>query len=153
MHSQKIHHTEEWIQTGKALQVNIVSPEKLMFSGQAKMLIATGEKGELGILPQHAPLLTTIKPGHIKLIKIDGDEEFYFISGGFLEVHSDVVTVLADTIIRAEDIDEKRALEAKALAEGILTTKLKPDHYTRIVADLTAALAQIRVFKRWRKLK
>jgi len=127
-----------------SMQVDIVSVEQSIFSGKVKMLVASGEEGDLGILPGHTQLLTAIKPGHIKLIELNGEERLYYISGGFLEVQPNAVTVLADTVIRAEDIDEQRAIEAKEKAEKILATK-KLDDYTAALIELTKALAQIRV--------
>lgn len=150
--SQLIEHNKSsWI-FSDTIQVDIASAEKAIFSGKMRMVVATGEEGEIGILPGHVPLLTMIKPGQIRLINLDGSEEPFYVSGGFLEVQPDKVTILADTVIRAEDIDEKRALEAKANAEEILASK-KLDHYTKALAELSQAMAQISVLKKWRKIK
>ena len=145
------HNKSSWV-FSDTIQVDITSAEKAIFSGKMRMVVATGEEGEIGILPGHIPLLTTIKPGQIRLINNTGVEETFYISGGFLEIQPDQVTILADTVIRAEDIDEKRALEAKEKAEEILARK-QLDHYTKALAELSQAMAQISVLKKWRKIK
>lgn len=142
---------QKWV-FSETIKIDIVSAEKEIFSGEVRMVVATGEEGEIGILPGHVPLLTMIKPGQIRLVNLNGTEEDYYVSGGFLEVQPDKVTILADTIIRAEDVDEKRALEAKAKAEEILARK-QLDHYTTALVELSKALAQISALKRWRKIK
>jgi F-type H+-transporting ATPase subunit epsilon len=147
----KVHSKQSWV-FSETIRVEIVSAEKAIFSGDVRMIVATGSEGEIGILPGHIPLLTMIKPGQIRLTHPDGTEENFYVSGGFLEVQPSVVTILADTVIRAEDIDEQRALEAKAKAEEILAHK-KFDHYTTALSELTKALAQISAIKRWRKIK
>ena len=96
------------------IQCDIVSAEAEIFSGEASMVVITGEEGELGIAPRHAPLLTRIKPGQVRVMLPDGGEEFYYVSGGMLEVQPHVVTVLADTAARATDLDEAAAVKAKA---------------------------------------
>jgi F-type H+-transporting ATPase subunit epsilon len=141
----------EWM-FASTIKVDIVSAEELIFSGSAKLLVAPGMMGPLGVLPGHAPLLTVIDPGEIRLIKLDGSEESYYVSGGFLEVQPDLVTILADTVVRAKDIDEQRALEAKAKAEEILLTK-KYDNYTAALTELSKVTAQLRVLKKWQKIK
>ena len=97
---------------------DIVSAEEAIFSGLVEIVVATGESGELGILPHHTPLLTALVPGPIRVKKQNGEEEIFYISGGFLEVQPDSVTVLADTALRADNIDEAAALEAKKHAEA-----------------------------------
>ena len=97
--------------------LDVVSAEKHMFSGLVQKIQVTGSEGELGIFPGHAPLLTAIKPGMVRIVKQHGEEEFIYLSGGILEVQPSVVTVLADTAIRGTDLDEARALEAKRKAE------------------------------------
>jgi F-type H+-transporting ATPase subunit epsilon len=100
------------------IQVDVVSAEESIFSGEAKFVALPGEAGELGILPKHTPLITRIKPGAVRIERADnGEEEFVFVAGGILEVQPDHVTVLADTAIRGKDLDEAKALEAKRLAE------------------------------------
>ncbi len=95
------------------VHVDIVSAEDNIFSGTAKMLHASGEMGDLGILPRHAPLLTKLKPGEVRVERADGEDEFYYISGGMLEVQPHCITVLADTAVRAKDLDEAAAKQAK----------------------------------------
>lgn len=141
---------ESWPET---LQVEIVSAEQQIFSGQAKMVIVTGEEGDLGIMPGHVQLLTSVKPGQVRLVAPDGTESYYYISGGFLEVQPTVVTVLADTILRAEEVDEERALQAKEQAEKILTTSKRLDDYTAALIELSKAMAQLRVAESWRRIK
>jgi F-type H+-transporting ATPase subunit epsilon len=126
------------------LQVDIVSAEKEIYSGRAKMVIASGEDGEVGILPGHTQLLAAIKPGEVRLISPEGSETSYYVSGGFMEVQPDVVTILADTVIRAEDIDEERSLEAKEKAEKIIASKATDD-YAAAIIELSKAIAQIRL--------
>src|ERR1700754_2958719 len=102
----------------KTIQVDIVSVEKEIFSGAAEMVIAPGEAGELGILPEHMPLLTRIKPGTVRIqVTLGGEEEVIYVSGGMMEVQPDRVTVLADTSVRAHDLDEAKAMEAERLAK------------------------------------
>jgi F-type H+-transporting ATPase subunit epsilon len=102
----------------KKLHVDIVSAEQAIFSGEAEMVVAPGEAGELGIMPQHAPLLVRIKPGTVRVIPGGGgEEEVIYVSGGMMEVQPDRVTVLADTSVRAHDLDEAKAMEAERLAK------------------------------------
>src|SRR5512134_3220580 len=108
----------------KTLHVDIVSAEQSIFSGEASMVIAPGEAGELGILPEHTPLLTRIKPGTVRVLPAgEGEEEVIYVSGGMMEVQPDAVTVLADTSIRAHDLDEAKALEAKRAAEEAIANR------------------------------
>ncbi len=131
------------------LQLDIVSAERSIFSGRAKMVILTGEEGEIGILPGHTQLLAALKPGQIRYLTTEGKEEFLYVSGGFVEVQPEVVTVLADTILRAAEIDEERALEAKEKAEKILASKGgKIDDYTAALIELSKAIAQLRVARK-----
>ena len=102
------------------VHVDIVSAEGGIFSGQAKMVFASGVMGELGILPRHMPLLTKLKPGEVRVVLPEGEEEFYYVSGGMLEIQPSVITVLADTAVRAKDLDEAKALEAKQRDEQVL---------------------------------
>ncbi|MGD9153554.1 MAG: F0F1 ATP synthase subunit epsilon [Gammaproteobacteria bacterium] len=134
----------------KTVQFDIVSAEESIFSGKVTMIVVSGEDGELGIMPGHMQLLTTIKPGQIRFTDVNGKEEYFYISGGFLEVQPDVVTILADTVIRADNIDRERAEEAKKKAEQILASK-KLDDYTVALIELNKALAQIRIADRWGK--
>lgn len=134
----------------ETLQLEIVSMEKSIFSGQVKMIVVSGEEGELGIMPGHTPLLAAIKPGQIKVINTNNEEEYFYVSGGFLEVQPTIVTILADTVIRAEDIDQERAMEAKRKAEKLIATK-KLDDYTVAIIELNKALAQLRLAGKRRK--
>jgi F-type H+-transporting ATPase subunit epsilon len=104
------------------LHVDIVSAEAEIFSGTATMVFAPAEMGEVGIAPRHAPLLTRLKPGEVRVQSQDGKEQSFFVSGGMLEVQPHIITVLADTAIRAADIDEAHAMEAKTRAEKLLAT-------------------------------
>ena len=132
--------------------VNIVSAEEAIFSGDVEMLVAPGETGELGILPNHAPLLTRIKPGTVKL-KIPGqaEDELIYVSGGMMEVQPKSVTILADTSIRAHDLDEAKALEAKHAAEKALQGKVSEVERARALAELAQATAQIAAIRKLRK--
>ncbi|MGM0564864.1 MAG: F0F1 ATP synthase subunit epsilon [Pseudomonadota bacterium] len=133
------------------IQVNIVSAENELFSGEVSMLVAPGDQGELGIKPKHAPLLTRLKPGEIR-IKRDGQEdENIFVSGGFLEVQPNVVTVLADTALRAHDIDEAAALEAKQRAEQALANRKSDMDVAHAQAELAVAAAQLELLRKLRR--
>ena len=133
------------------IQVDVVSAEELIFSGQAEFVVLPGVVGELGILPGHTPLLTQIKPGAVRM-KLPGAEaeEFVFVQGGFLEVQPQQVTVLADTAIRAKDLDEVAALEAKKAAEEAMQNKTSGEEIAQAEAELAGALAQLEAI---RKLK
>ncbi|MEL0635275.1 MULTISPECIES: F0F1 ATP synthase subunit epsilon [Marinomonas] len=129
---------------------DIVSAEQEIFSGVVKSLVAAGDYGDLGIMPGHAPLLTTLQPGPIRVVKENGDEEFIFVSGGFLEVQPHRVTVLANTAIRARDLDEEAALKAKQHAQELLANQ-KPDvDYSRATAELAEAMARLRTIQQFR---
>src|SRR5438552_18325242 len=110
--------------TSDTIRLDIVSAEKQIFSGEVDMIFVTGEMGELGIAPGHSQLLTTLRPGYVRVILPNKEEEVFFISGGMLEVQPYIVSVLADTAIRAEDIDEAAAIAAKEQAEKALAGKL-----------------------------
>ena len=134
------------------LQVNIVSAEQAIFSGEAEMVIAPGEAGELGILPQHAPLLTRIKPGTVKVKLVGKDEEeVIYVSGGILEVQPKAVTILADTSIRAHDLDEAKVLAAKQAAEEALTNRATGQDRALVVAELAQLAAQLQSIQKLRK--
>ena len=130
---------------------DIVSAEREIFSGRVTQLSATGSIGELGILPGHAPLLTGIRPGPVRLTLEDGEEEVIFASGGFLEVQPGVVTILADTAQRAEDIDEAAAAAAQEAAEKALTEQASEVDFAKANAQLLEALAQRRTLEELRK--
>ncbi len=130
---------------------DIVSAEEEIFSGLVEMIVAAGELGDLGIQYGHAPLLTALKPGPIRVVKDGGDEEVYYISGGFLEVQPQSVSVLADTALRADDIQEAAALEAKEAAERALSEQGADFDYSRASAHLAEAVAQLRTLQAIKK--
>lgn len=133
------------------VHVDIVSAEKEIFSGLAEMLIASGDLGELGITPGHAPLLTALRPGQVRLLRPNEEEEVFYISGGMLEVQPNCVTVLADTAERAESLDEAAALEAKRKAEDALAKRESDFDFSKASADLARAVAQIQAIQKMRK--
>ena len=124
--------------------IHIVSAETEIFSGTANMVFAPAEMGEVGIAPRHTPLLTRLKPGEVR-VQMDGqDEQFFYVSGGILEVQPHVVTVLADTAIRAGDLDEAAAIKAKERAERAMVDKQSDFDYAKAQAELAEAVAQLR---------
>lgn len=133
------------------IRCDIVSAEAEIFHGQAKMVIATGEAGELGIAPRHAPLITRLKPGQVRVIAENGEEQFFYVSGGILEVQPQVVTVLADTAIRARDLDEAAARKAKENAERLLANRADAVEIAQAQAELMQAIAQLRAIEQLRK--
>ncbi|MAZ90169.1 MAG: F0F1 ATP synthase subunit epsilon [Cellvibrionaceae bacterium] len=130
---------------------DIVSAEEEIFSGLVEMVIAAGTEGDVGIAYGHAPLLTSLQPGPIRVIKQDGEEEVYYVSGGYLEVQSYHVSVLADTALRADDMDEAAALEAKREAEQALNNQSGDFDYSRAATQLAEAAAQLRTIQAMRK--
>jgi F-type H+-transporting ATPase subunit epsilon len=133
------------------VHVDIVSAEESLFSGLAEVVIAPGEMGELGIYPRHAPLLTRIKPGSVRLkLPNQEEEELIYVSGGMLEVQPNIVTVLADTAIRGVDLDEGRALEAKRAAEDALKNRTADIDYAKAQAELIEAVAQLQAIRKLR---
>ena len=134
------------------MQVDIVSAEAEIFSGEATMLIASAELGEVGIAPGHTPLITRIRPGEIRVQQPEGGEELdVYVSGGILEVQPYVVTVLADTALRAEDIDEAAAQKAKEEAEAALAGKSGEIDFSAVQQQLAEASAQLQLIKKIRK--
>jgi len=133
------------------LQCDIVSAEQEIFSGLVEMVIAAGTEGDVGVSYGHAPLLTGLQPGPIRVIKQGGEEEIYFISGGYLEVQPYHISVLADTALRASDMDEAAALEAKREAEQALTNQSGDFDYSRAASQLAQAAAQLRTIQALRK--
>lgn len=131
--------------------LDIVSAEKEIFSGVVEMVVATGELGEIGITPGHAPLLTVLKPGEIRVTLQGGAQEVYYVSGGMLEVQPYYVTVLADAVERADNLDEAAALAAKARAEEMIANKDAELDYTVAAAELARAVAQLRAIQKLRK--
>ncbi|MCL2872579.1 MAG: F0F1 ATP synthase subunit epsilon [Betaproteobacteria bacterium] len=133
------------------LRVDVVSAEELIFSGAAEFVALPGIMGELGIYPRHTPLLTQIKPGAVRLkLPNQTQEEVIFVQGGFLEVQPNQVTVLADTAIRAKDLDEKAALEAKQKAEEAMVNRSSHEDLARAEAELAAATAQMNILQRYK---
>ena len=131
--------------------IHIVSAETEIFSGTANMVFAPAEMGEVGIAPRHTPLLTRLKPGEVR-VQMDGqDEQFFYVSGGILEVQPHVVTVLADTAIRAGDLDEAAAIKAKERAERAMVDKQSDFDYAKAQAELAEAVAQLRTINSIRK--
>jgi F-type H+-transporting ATPase subunit epsilon len=133
------------------IRCDIVSAEAEIFRGEAKMVIATGEAGELGIAPRHAPLITRLKPGQVRVLAENGEEQFFYVSGGILEVQPQVVTVLADTAIRAKDLDEAAARHAKENAERLLANRADAVEIAQAQAELMQAIAQLRAIEQLRK--
>ena len=133
------------------MHVNIVSAEQEIFSGTCEQVIAPAKMGEVGIYPRHTQLLTQLKPGEVRVVKEGGEEEFFFVSGGMLEVQPHVVTVLADTALRARDLDEAKSMEAKARAEQALADRDSDMDYATAEAELAEAIAQLQTIQRLRK--
>jgi F-type H+-transporting ATPase subunit epsilon len=133
------------------LHCDIVSAEQAIFSGLAEMVVAHGTLGDLGIEYGHAPLLTALDPGPVRVKTQTGEEQVFYVSGGFLEVQPGVVTILADTALRANDLDEAAALEAQREAEQALANQSGDIDYGRAAAQLAAAAAQLRTIQQIRK--
>ena len=133
------------------LHVDIVSAEAEIFSGTATMVFAPAEMGEVGISPRHTPLLTRLKPGEVRVQTNEGEEQSFYVSGGMLEVQPHVVTVLADTAIRADTLDEAQALEAKERAEKLLADKSADIDYARAQAELAESMAQLATIRKLRE--
>ncbi len=133
------------------VHVDIVSAEKEIFSGIAEMVFASAELGEIGISPRHAPLITNLLPGEVRVKVSDSEMQEYYVSGGILEVQPHLVTILADTAIRAKDIDEAAAIQAKEKAEEMLTDTSGKIDYAKAQAELSQAMSQLRTLERLRK--
>jgi len=133
--------------------VDVVSAEALIYSGEATFVALPGEVGELGIYPRHTPLITRIRPGSVRVKKPDGGEEFVFVAGGILEVMPDHVTVLSDTAIRGEDLDEQRANEARARAEEAVKSAKSDVDLARAQSELTVLAAELSALRRYRGKK
>ncbi len=133
------------------LHVDIVSAEAEIFSGTATMVFAPAEMGEVGITPRHSPLLTRLKPGAVRIQTQEGKELSFFISGGLLEIQPHVVTILSDTAIRADDLDEAQALEARERAEKMLAGKHADIDYAKAQAELAQSMAQLQAIRKLRE--
>ncbi|HEV7779574.1 MAG TPA: F0F1 ATP synthase subunit epsilon [Luteibacter sp.] len=133
------------------LRVDIVSAEAEIFSGEATLVVATGELGELGIAPRHAPLITRLKPGHVDVVLVNGERQQFYVSGGILEVQPQVVTILADTALRATDLDEAAARAAKEEAEIALANRGDQVDVVQAQTKLAEAMAQLQALERLRK--
>jgi F-type H+-transporting ATPase subunit epsilon len=130
------------------IHCDIVSAEEEIFSGLVELLVATGELGELGVNFGHAPLLTSLVPGPVRIVTQDGQEKIFYVSGGFLEVQPGVVSILADTAIRADDVDEAAAEEARKAAEHALANQTGDFDYGRASAQLAEAAAQLATLRK-----
>jgi F-type H+-transporting ATPase subunit epsilon len=135
------------------IHVDIVSAEGEIFSGEAAMVFAPAAMGEIGIAPRHAPLLTTLKPGEVRVQLPSGEEQFFFVGGGAIEIQPHLVTVLADTALRAKDLDEAAALQAKQRAEEALKDRGDKIDVAKAQVELAMAVAQIRAIEKLRKVK
>jgi len=135
------------------IHVDVVSAEAEIFSGQAEVVYAPAELGEVGILPRHAPMITRLKPGEVRVEVEPGQTEYFYVSGGMLEVQPHVVTVLADTALRARDLDEAAALEAKRRAESILATQKAEFEYAKAQSELADAVAKLKTIEKLRRIK
>ena len=133
------------------IRCDIVSAEDEIFHGNVSLVVATGEMGELGIAPRHAPLITRLKPGHVDVVLASGERQQFWVSGGILEVQPQVVTVLADTAARASDLDEQAALQAKKEAEDALANRTDAVEIAEAQAKLAEALTQLQALERLRK--
>ncbi len=134
------------------IQLDIVSAEGAIFSGPARVVFAPASEGEVGIYPRHAPLLTLLKPGEVRVQPAEGEDQHFYVGGGALEVQPHRVTVLADTALRAKDIDEAAALAAKQRAEETLRTQVDKLEQAEALAELAQAMARLKVLQRLRKL-
>jgi len=133
------------------IHVDVVSAEEAIYSGEAMFVVLPGEEGELGIYPQHTPLITRIKPGSVRVKTAGGGEEFIFVAGGILEVQPSRVTVLSDTAIRGKDLDEGKANEAKRLAEEALRHAKSEIDMARATSELAILAAQIAALRKYRE--
>lgn len=136
-----------------SIHIDIVSAEGEIFTGEAAMVFAPAVMGEIGIAPRHAPLLTTLKPGEVRVQQLDGSEQFFYVGGGAIEVQPHLVTVLADTALRAKDLDEAAALQAKQRAEEALRDRVGKVEIAEAQIELARSVAQLRAIEKLRKLR
>ena len=135
------------------MHVNIVSAENEIYSGTVTEVYAPAEMGEVGIMARHTQMLSTLKPGVVRVVPLEGEEQSFYVSGGILEVQPHVVTILSDTALRAADIDESAAMKAKARAEAAMKDKASDMDYAKAKSELIEAVAQIEALKKLRKKK
>ena len=135
----------------QTIKCKIVSAEKALYEGEVQMVIASGELGDLGITPGHAPLITSLKPGPVRLVFEGNEDDLFFVSGGFLEVIPSQVTVLADTAERAENLDEAAALQAQEEAKRLLDEQNSEFDYSLAAAEMAEAVARLRVIEQLRR--
>lgn len=136
------------------IHVDVVSAEALLYSGIAEFVIVPGERGELGIYPRHAPLVTRLKPGSVRVkVPNQDEEELIYVSGGLVEIQPDVITIMSDTGIRGKDLDEAKAEEAKRLAEEAMRNKTGAMEIARAQAEFAEAVAQLAAIQKLRKIK
>jgi F-type H+-transporting ATPase subunit epsilon len=135
----------------KTIQCDIVSAEEQIWSGDAAQVFATGVSGELGIYPRHTPLITQLKPGPVRVVDTQGEEQFFFVGGGIIEVQPHMVTVLADTAVRAKDLDAAAAQRAKEEAERELANRTGDMEVAEAQAKLAEAVAQLQALEQLRK--
>ena len=133
------------------MHVDIVSAEAEIFSGTAEMVLAPAEMGEVGIMPRHTQMLTPLTAGEVRITKEGGEQEYFYVSGGIMEVQPHVITVLSDTAVRATDLDEAAALEAKKHAEQAMKDKKGEMDYAKAEAELAQAVVQLRMIQKVRK--
>ena len=134
------------------IRIDVVSAEEAIYSGEAEFVVLPGVAGELGIYPRHTPLITRIKPGAVRIIRADNDEEeFVFVAGGILEVQPGTVTVLADTAIRGHDLDEAKAVEARKQAEDAMKNAASDIDFAKAQSEFAAMAAQIAALRKFRK--
>ena len=136
---------------GISVHCDIVSAEESIFSGLVELVVATGSLGDLGIAPGHAPLMTSLNPGPVRVVKQGGEEEVFYVSGGYMEVQPNIVTILSDTAQRADDVDEAAAAEAKKEAERLLANQSGDFDYSKAASQLAEASARLRAVQQLRK--
>ena len=137
----------------ETIHVDIVSAEGEIFAGPAKMVYLPAIEGDIGVAPRHAPLLTLLRAGEVRVLTPEGEEQFFYVGGGALEVQPKKITVLADTAARARDLDEAAALEARKRAEEALAGKIDKIEQAEALAELARAAAQLKLIERLRKIK
>ncbi|GAB4298540.1 MAG: F0F1 ATP synthase subunit epsilon [Thiohalomonadaceae bacterium] len=133
------------------MHVDVVSAETSIFSGTVEAVFAPAKEGEVGIMPRHSPFLAQLKPGQVRVVKQGGEEDFFYVSGGMLEVQPHTVTVLADTALRARDMDEAAALQAKERAEQAMRDRTGAMEWAEAQAELAQAIAQLQMIQRLRE--